>query len=165
MEWCTVTWTRSLSKIAMFGHFSAFHGTLKFSMISLDQGDKIEEITLRHEIWWHDVVYHEADHCMKWPHSNIRIFWSRSAEGAVVLWTSCRDLFNILLSAFRKHYNRQSLLLKLIEDIKSALGQIYKTDAVFMDSSKAFDCLSPCFIFNCKIECIWPLYNRMWTYE
>ena len=30
------------------------------------------------------------DHCMKWPHSaNVRIFWSGSAEGAVVLWTSC----------------------------------------------------------------------------
>ena len=30
------------------------------------------------------------------------------------------ELFNILLSAFRKHYNCQSVLLKLIEDIKSA---------------------------------------------
>ena len=58
-------------------------------MIGLGQEDEIEEITLRPEIWWHDVVYHEADHCIKWPHSaNIRIFWSRPAEGAV-LWTSC----------------------------------------------------------------------------
>ena len=46
-----------------------FHGTLKFSMIGLGQEDEIEEITLQSEIWWHDAVYHEADHCMKWPHS------------------------------------------------------------------------------------------------
>ena len=51
------------------------------------------------------------------------------------------ELFNILLSAFRKHYNCQSLLLKLIEDIKSALDKGHKTGAVFMDLSKAFDCL------------------------
>ena len=51
------------------------------------------------------------------------------------------ELFNTLLSAFRKHYNCQSLLLKLIEDIKSALDKGHKTGAVFMDLSKAFDCL------------------------
>ena len=26
---------------------------------------EIEEITLRPEMWWHDVVYYEADHFMK----------------------------------------------------------------------------------------------------
>ena len=52
-----------------------------------------------------------------------------------------RDLFNISLSAFRKHYNCQSLLLQFIEDIKSALDKGHKTGAVFMDLSKAFDCL------------------------
>ena len=57
-------------------------------MIGLGQEDEIEieEIILRPEIWRHDVVYHEADHCMKWPHSaNFGIFWSRPAVGAVVL--------------------------------------------------------------------------------
>ena len=63
-------------------------------MIGLGQEDEIEEITLRLEIWWHDAVYHEADHCMKWPlSSNVRIFWFRPAEGAVVLWTSCFMLY------------------------------------------------------------------------
>ena len=56
----------------------------------MGQEDEIEEITLRPEIWRHDVIYHEADHCMKWPHSaNVHVFWSRPAEVAVVLWTSC----------------------------------------------------------------------------
>ena len=59
-------------------------------MIGLGQEDEIEEITLQPEIWRHDTVYHEADHCMKSPHSaNVRILWSWLAKGAVVLWTSC----------------------------------------------------------------------------
>ena len=33
---------------------------------------------------------HEADHYLKWPCSaNVRIFLSRPAEGALLLWTSC----------------------------------------------------------------------------
>ena len=75
-----------------------------------------------------------------------------------------RDLFNILLSAFRKHYNCQSLLLKFIEEIKSALDKGIVTGAVFYGFIQGFWLLTPCFI-NCKIECIWPLYSRMWTYE
>ena len=51
---------------------------------------KCKEITLWPEIWWHDAVYHEVDHYLKWLRSaNVRIFWSRPAEGAVILWTSC----------------------------------------------------------------------------
>ena len=52
------------------------------------------------------------------------------------------DMFIILLYAFQKHYNCRSLLLKLIEDIISALNKGYKTGAVFMDLSKVFDCLT-----------------------
>ena len=69
---------------------------LKFSIIGLGQEDTIEEITSRPEIWWHDVVYHEGDHCMKWPHSaNVHIFWSRPVEGAVVLWTFCYCIISV----------------------------------------------------------------------
>ena len=58
--------------------FCALYGTLTFFMIYFGQKDAIEKIALLPEIWWHDAVYHEADHCMKWSHSaNIRIFWSR----------------------------------------------------------------------------------------
>ena len=45
---------------------------------------------------------------------------------------------NMLFQRFRIQYNCQSFLLKLIEDIKSVLD---KAGAVFMDLSKAFDCL------------------------
>ena len=56
----------------------------------MGQEDEIEETTSGPEIWWHDVIYHEVDHCMKLSHSaNVHIFRSRLAEGAVVLWTSC----------------------------------------------------------------------------
>ena len=74
--------------MAMVGNF------LRVPRIGFGQGDEIEEMTLRPENWWHDPVYHDADHCMKWPHlANIRIFWSMPVEGAVVLWTSCSFLF------------------------------------------------------------------------
>ena len=39
-------------------NFEIFHDRL-------GQKDEIKEVTLRPEIWWHDAVYHEADHCMK----------------------------------------------------------------------------------------------------
>ena len=65
-------------------------------MIGLGQEDEIEEITLQPEIWWHDAVHHEADHCMKRPHSsNVRIFWSSLAKDAVVPWTSCNYLCHL----------------------------------------------------------------------
>ena len=52
-----------------------------------------------------------------------------------------RALFNDLLSAFRKLYCCQTLLIRFIEDLKSALDKNMKIGAVFMDLSKAFDCL------------------------
>ena len=46
-----------------------------------------------------------------------------------------------MLSAFRKGHGCQSLLLKFIEDIKLALDNGHIVGALFMDLSKAFDCL------------------------
>ena len=51
------------------------------------------------------------------------------------------DKFHEFLSAFRKRYSCQSLLLKAVDDWKYALDQNLKTGVVFMDLSKAFDCL------------------------
>ena len=50
-------------------------------------------------------------------------------------------IFNDLLSAFRKGHSCQSLLLKFVEDMKNALDQKHAVGALFMDLSKAFDCL------------------------
>ena len=51
------------------------------------------------------------------------------------------DKFLEFLSAFRKRYSCQSVLLKAVDDWKYALDQNLKTGVVFMDLSKAFDCL------------------------
>jgi hypothetical protein len=51
------------------------------------------------------------------------------------------DIFSPYLSAFRRGYSCQSLLLKMIEDWRSALDQRMYVGAVLMDLSKAFDCL------------------------
>ena len=51
------------------------------------------------------------------------------------------ELFNVFLCAFRKNYSCQSLLIKMIDDWKIALDKNHVVGAVFMDLSKAFDCL------------------------
>ena len=50
-------------------------------------------------------------------------------------------IFHKLLSAFRKGYSCQSILLKFIEDAKKALDNGNYVGVIFMDLSKAFDCL------------------------
>ena len=59
-----------------------------FFVIGLGKENEIEEITLWPEIWWHDTLYHEADHCMKWPYSaNVCIFdlgWPRVSSMLMV---------------------------------------------------------------------------------
>ena len=49
--------------------------------------------------------------------------------------------FHEFLSAFRKRYSCQSILLKAVDDWKYVLDQNLKTGVVFMDLLKAFDCL------------------------
>ena len=66
-----------------------FHGPLNFSII----GFWARKMKLKKSHYGpkrHDAVYYESGHSMKWPHSYIFcIFWSRPAEGPVVLWTYC----------------------------------------------------------------------------
>ena len=50
-------------------------------------------------------------------------------------------IFDDFLGAFRKGYSCQSLLIKLIDDWKKSLDNNEKVGAIFMDLSKAFDCL------------------------
>ena len=83
--------------MALHGHFLRVPRNYEISMIGMDQARwemshirNREEITSRPKIWCHDATRHEADHYLKWPRSvNVRIFWFRPAEGAVVLWISC----------------------------------------------------------------------------
>ena len=46
------------------------------------------------------------------------------------------DIFHALLSAFRKGYSCQSLLLKFVEDVKCAVEHKQLAGAIFMDLSK-----------------------------
>ena len=50
-------------------------------------------------------------------------------------------ILNKLLCAFRKKYSCQSLLIKIVDESKTAINNKYSTGSVFMDLSKAFDCL------------------------
>ena len=50
-------------------------------------------------------------------------------------------IVNKLLCAFRKKYSCQSLLVKMVDEWENALDKKYITGDVFMDLSKAFDCL------------------------
>ena len=52
------------------------------------------------------------------------------------------SIFNNLLNAFRKGHSCQTLLIKSIEDWKSALDENKHVGVLFTDLSKAFDCLS-----------------------
>ena len=52
------------------------------------------------------------------------------------------DIFNDFLCAFRNGYSCQSLLLRVIDDWKKSLDKKEIVGAIFMDLSKAFDCLS-----------------------
>ena len=51
------------------------------------------------------------------------------------------NLFNPYLSAFRKGYSCQSVLLAISEEWRSALDRGNHVAAILMDLSKAFDCL------------------------
>ena len=51
------------------------------------------------------------------------------------------SIFNDLLNAFRKGHSCQTLLVKCIEDWKSALDENKYVGVLFTDLSKAFDCL------------------------
>ena len=55
-------------------------------------------------------------------------------------------IFEDLLCAFRKKYSCQSTLIKAIDDWKVSLDHNQMVGTVFMDLSKAFDCLPHGFI-------------------
>ena len=52
-----------------------------------------------------------------------------------------REILDLRIAAYRRGYSCQDVLLKLIDDWKGALEKRKHVGAVFMDLSKAFDCL------------------------
>ena len=98
--WCTVPWYRLLFKWLCSGNFCAFHRTEIFHdrlwpgrWLMLEMCGNIITTWIR----WHVAMHHEMGHYLKCPNSdNVRIFyWSRSAEGFVVL---CRTSFLLYVS-------------------------------------------------------------------
>ena len=51
------------------------------------------------------------------------------------------NILNDLLSAYRKNYSCQSVLVKMVDDWKVLLDNNHIIGVIFMDLSKAFDCL------------------------
>ena len=51
------------------------------------------------------------------------------------------NIFDKLLSGFRKKHGCQTLMLKIVEDWRNALDKKQIVGAILMDLSKAFDCL------------------------
>ena len=70
-----------------------------------------------------------------WYQNCMKLFWI--PRWLIIFYV----LFNELLAAFRKSYSRQTLSIKFIEDIKSALDKGHEIGTVYMDLSKALDCL------------------------
>ena len=46
------------------------------------------------------------------------------------------------ISAYRKHYNTQHAMIRLLEEWRENLDKKYVVGGVLMDLSKAFDCVS-----------------------
>ena len=64
--------------------------------------------------WWHDAVYHEVGHYFELSRSaNIRISWSRPAEGAVVLGTSCIVYYIVVYKDLRSLFKLNLIEQKL----------------------------------------------------
>ena len=76
-------------------------------------------------------------------------------------------LFNDLISAYRKGYSCQSLLLKCADNWKTALDRKQFVALLFMDLSKAFDCLPHGLIiskFRVKVTRLWRIHTSMWAF-
>ena len=90
-------------------------------------------------------VYKKADNMYKGNFRPVSVLTTISKmyesimnDQLIIHFTS---LLNDLLSAFRKGYSCQTLLLKCIERWKCALDENQFVGVLFMDLSKAFDCL------------------------
>ena len=90
-------------------------------------------------------VYKKSDNLIKNNFRPVSVLTTISKVYESVMNDQMYDFFNLifesLLAAFRKGYSCQSLLVKFIDDIKKSVDQGDIVGTVFMDLSKAFDCL------------------------
>ena len=90
-------------------------------------------------------VYKKEDNMMREnyrPISILSIFSKLFETVYCVQLTEIFDkLFFSLLSAYRKHYSTQDVLIRFIEDCKTHIDNDYLVCAILMDLSKAFDCI------------------------
>ena len=90
-------------------------------------------------------IYKKSDNLFKGNYRPVSVLTTLSKVYESVLndqlLTFFKRILHHLLSAYRKGYSCQTLLLKCIEDWKSALDNNCCVGALFMDLSKAFDCL------------------------
>ena len=92
-------------------------------------------------------IYKKADNLVKNNYRPVSVLTilSKLYEGVMndQLHGHFSTIFNDLLSAFRRGYSCQALLIKMIDDWKVSLDNKEFVGAIFMDLSKAFDCLPP----------------------
>ena len=127
--WCTVHWSISLFKIAMLGDLDQVWGM----MTHITKCEDIRlwsEIWWHPEIWWHDAMYRGADHYLKWSRpANVRIFWSRPAEGVVVLWTYCYlFLYLLLLLSSSLFFGFSSIAVPVLIKVERIILSPYASD-------------------------------------
>ena len=96
--WCTVTWSRSPLKVVMLGQFLCIPRNFDIFHDSLGAGrwNWGNHITTWNLVAWCSLPW--SGSLYERPHlANARIFLSRTAEGVVVLWTSCWLLYSFVL--------------------------------------------------------------------
>ena len=74
-------------------------------------------------------------------------------------------MFNELLAAFRKSYSCQTLLIKFMEDLKSAFDKLHKIRSVYIDLSKSFRLPATRLADSQTSRLhVWSFWSRMWNY-
>ena len=77
-------------------------------------------------------------------------FYERVIKMQIIIFIDNR--LSEFLSAYRKGYSTQHVLMRLIEEWKSKLDKGYVVGAILMDLSKVFDCVPHDLL---QITCIW----------